>query len=126
MILLDTNIIIDFWKNPKSKFEKIILENDVFICGVVKSELLHGARNTSSIGKILDAVSVFPELPLYKEFWIDLGFNLNILKTNGITVPFQDVMIATLAIKFQLKLWTLDKHFKKISEIIPDLQIFDF
>ncbi len=39
MILIDTNIIIDFWKNPTTDYKRTFLENDVFICGIVKSEL---------------------------------------------------------------------------------------
>ncbi len=33
-------------------------------------------------------------------------------------------MIATLAIKFNLEAWTLDKHFTKMSQVLQDLIIF--
>jgi len=41
-----------------------------------------------------------------------------------VTIPFQDAMIATLAIKFNLEVWTLDKHFTKISQVLQELIIF--
>jgi hypothetical protein len=125
MILVDTNIIIDFWKNPTDKIKNIFRENDVFICGIVKAELLHGAKSQKVFNQIIASLSDFPEVPIYHEFWIDLGSNLNILKTNGITAPFQDVMLATLAIKFNLKIWTSDNHFKLMSKFLTELQLFN-
>ena len=40
MVLVDTNIIIDIWKNPDNKNTKIFTEEEVCICGVVWSEFL--------------------------------------------------------------------------------------
>ena len=42
MILLDTNVIIDIWKNLDDKATRIFEEEDVCICGIVRSELMHG------------------------------------------------------------------------------------
>lgn len=39
MILVDSNIFIDFWKNPLETQKEIFLHNEIAICGVVKPEL---------------------------------------------------------------------------------------
>ena len=44
MILCNTNILIDFWKNPKELNKLNISKDKHSICGIVKSELLHGAK----------------------------------------------------------------------------------
>lgn len=125
MILVDSNIIIDYWRQPNDKIRKIFLENDVYICGIIKTELLHGSKDVNQYHKIKEAISDFPIIDLYPLFWDELGYNLFTLKKSGLTVPIQDAMIATLAINFDLKLWTYDKHFFHIKRILPKLQIFE-
>lgn len=44
MILWDTNILIDFWKNPKELNKLNISKDKHSVCGIVKCELLHGAK----------------------------------------------------------------------------------
>ena len=45
MILCDTNILIDYWKNPKELLKLKISKDKHSICGIVNSELLHGAKD---------------------------------------------------------------------------------
>ena len=40
MILVDSNVFIEFWKNPLDNQKKVFLYNEIAICGVIKSELL--------------------------------------------------------------------------------------
>ncbi|HRP03232.1 MAG TPA: PIN domain-containing protein [Candidatus Kapabacteria bacterium] len=125
MILVDTNIIIDYWRQPNDRIRKILIENDVYICGVIKTELLYGSKDVNQYHKIKEAISDFPIIDLYPLFWDELGYNLFTLKKSGLTVPIQDAMIATLAINFDLKLWTNDKHFFHIQRTLLKLQIFE-
>ncbi|MBQ5988261.1 MAG: PIN domain-containing protein [Oscillospiraceae bacterium] len=88
-ILADSNVFIDFWKNPNQKIIDTFAEEDVVICGVVKSELLHGARSDTDLNKISDLLSEFEELNFEESDWEKLGEQLYKLRTKGITVPFQ-------------------------------------
>jgi len=57
-----------------------------------------------------------------------MGFarkNLCQLRGKGITVPFQDALLATLAMQNDLAVWTYDKHFKLIAEEFPLLHLFN-
>ena len=64
MILVDTNIIIDFWDKPTEKAKKIFAENDIAICGVVKAELLRGSNSDKQFCQMENALKYFFYLPL--------------------------------------------------------------
>lgn len=65
MILVDTNIIIDFWDKPTIEVEKIFAENPVAVCGVIKTELLRGSNSDYEFSQIKLMQSALPDLKLY-------------------------------------------------------------
>ena len=119
MILVDTNVIIDFWNNPSDVAKKIFENEPLAICGVIKTELLRGSNSEREFQQIKNALNSFFYLNFYENDWISLSNELIALKCRGISVPFQDAIIAHLAIKYNCKLWTNDKHFKLISTVLP-------
>ena len=50
ILLADTNVIIDFWKAAP---------NEIIICGVVQSELLHRAYSEKNRREIHDTLKLF-------------------------------------------------------------------
>jgi len=46
------------------------------------------------------------------------------LGAKGISVPFPDALIATVALEDDLELWQHDPHFLAIQKVIPNLKIF--
>lgn len=124
MVLVDTNIIIGFWRKRDSSMEQIFLTEDVAVCGVVKAELMHGARNKEDIDRIMKALSPFPCLDMQEGDWENLGRNLYELRSHGITLPFQDVLIATIAISHKAQVWTNDVHFARMQEFVPGLRLY--
>ena len=124
MVLVDTNIIIGFWRKRDSSMEQIFLTEDVAVCGVVKAELMHGARNKEDIDRIVKALSPFPCLDMQEGDWEKLGRNLYELRSHGITLPFQDALIATIAISHRAQVWTNDVHFARIQEFVPELRLY--
>ena len=114
MILVDTNVIIDFWDKPTEKIKKIFEENELAICGVIKTELLRGCNALNSLRY----------LPFTESDWLLLAKQFITLKQNGLVVPFQDAMIAYLAIKNNCEIWTNDKHFKLMQVVLPKLKLF--
>jgi predicted nucleic acid-binding protein len=124
MILVDTGIIIDFWKRPTQEAEKVFLNENVAICGVVTAELIHGAKSEKDIQEINKALTGFNYIVIDDTIWNDLGLLLYQLRTNGITVPFQDALMAVMAIKLNFSIWSKDKHFDMIQKVEPNLKIF--
>lgn len=125
MILADTNIIIGFWRKPDEESAHIFRTEDVAICGAVKTELLHGARSVEDYRRISLALADFPSVDMQEADWNSLGYHLYQLRTHGVSVPFQDAIIATLALAYQASVWTNDKHFALMKSILPDLRLYE-
>ncbi|MBR0149083.1 MAG: PIN domain-containing protein [Lachnospiraceae bacterium] len=123
MILLDTNIIIDYWKYPNDKKKDFLKNNKCCICGIVIAELLRGARSDKDSQRIRTALQSFENVSFREEFWPELGDMLYNLKGNGFTMPIQDVIIALLAMRYNLSVATYDVHYKHIQEVYPILQL---
>lgn len=117
MILVDTNIIIDFWKKPNEKAQEIFENEEIAICGITKSD--------KEISIIIEALEDFYMFEIIENDWVEIGKLLNRVKKKGISVPFQDEVIAYLAVKNSSELWTNDKHFKLIKNEIKELKIFE-
>lgn len=124
MILVDSNVFIEFWKNPLDNQKKVFLYNEIAICGVIKSDLLRGTSSEKQFREVFNALDCFNYLFFEESDWSELAKLFVDLRKNGISIPFQDGMIAYLAIKNNCKLWTNDKHFKLIQIVKPELQIY--
>ena len=123
MILVDTNIIIDFWNNPTAASAKIFSENDIALCGVIKTELLRGSKSVNDFAQIQTTLEDFYYLNFVENDWIALAKQFITLKKNGLVVPFQDAIIAFLAIKYDCEVWINDKHFKLMQTVLPELKL---
>ena len=124
MILVDSNILIDYYRNRKSELAKKIDSLPIALCGVVKSEVLHGARTNNEINNILASFGTFDLLHTDEYDFEGVGFMLQTLRENGITLPLADVIIAFCAIKYDVPLWTQDGHFKLIQGLYPELSFY--
>ena len=102
-ILPDSNIFIEFWENKRgrtSEIETVFDNNDIVVCGAVRAELLHGAVSEKHLRSMTVMLDAFDEANLEASDWQTLGENLYKLRTHGVTVPFADVIIASVAIKY--------------------------
>lgn len=124
MILTDATIIVSFLRTPTSNVEKILTSGEAAICGVTRAEILYGAKSEKNLKDLIRILDEFVHVPVDEEIWDELGINLQKLRTRGITAPFQDVLIATVAIKNGLELWSYDKHFSLIQKFLPQLRLF--
>lgn len=124
MILADTNVIIDFWDNPNDEYARIFEDNEIATCGVIKTELLRGSNSEKQFSQIEEALNDFTYFSFSEKDWISLSKLFITLKKNALAVPFQDAMIAYLAIKHDCEVWTKDKHFKLMQVVLPSLRLF--
>ena len=124
MILADTNVIIDFWDKPDDESARIFEDNEIATCGVIKTELLRGSNSEKQFSQIEEALNDFTYLSFSEKDWISLSKLFITLKKNGLAVPFQDAMIAYLAIKHDCEVWTNDKHFNLMQVVLPALRLF--
>ncbi len=103
MILIDTNLLIDYLKGSDTILGDLIEIEETAICGIVLAELFHGINSNSEKELIHDAVKDFEWIPIEDTIWRSVGTNLNKLKKNGLTIPFQDAVLATLCIENKIK-----------------------
>ena len=125
MILVDTNIIIDFWDAPTERARKIFEQNEIAVCGVIKTELLRGSNSEKQFSLMEAALKDFSYLPFAENDWLPLAKQFITLRQNGLAVPFQDAMIAYLSIKNDCEVWTNDKHFRLMQTVLPRLKLLD-
>jgi len=124
MIFVDTNVIIDFWKKPTKEAIELFQTNEIATCGIILAELLHGAKTEKEIKRIHEALSDFTFLEITHHDWYEIGLMLYKLKKIGLQIPFQDVLLAFLAISNDLLFWTNDKHFKHIQKHFKSLKLY--
>lgn len=124
MILADTNIFIDFWNKPTEDLKNVFIQEDIAICGVVRAELLHGAVSAKDFANITTMLEAFDEFNLEIPDWQILGDNLYNLRKKGISIPFSDAIIATIALNHGIPIWTGDKHFLLIQSVLTGLNIY--
>jgi predicted nucleic acid-binding protein len=98
VILTDTSVVIDYARGKDAKLAALVPTLSVALCGVVRAEVLAGARDPAHRATLLALVDSFPSLPITDPVWDAVGDNLRALRASGVTVPFQDVVIATLAV----------------------------
>ncbi len=63
-------------------------------------------------------------LPTPENIWDDVGDLLRVLRSHGVTVPFPDAVLASLAIANGMELWTRDAHFVLMQRAAPSLKLF--
>jgi predicted nucleic acid-binding protein len=124
MILLDASVIIDFWRKPTPAATEVFRGREVCVCGPILAELMHGARREDELEDIRELVSGLPQLEIPEEIWPELGRNLFALRKAGLTVPFQDALLATVAIFRDLEIWTNDGHFEIMRRVLTGLRLF--
>lgn len=125
MILVDTNIIIDLWRNSLGISKGVFVEEVVAICGIIKAELMHGAESEEDLLIISKALSDFEYIPLDESVWDEVGRLNYLLRKSGITVPFQDVVLCALALQYGMFLWSNDRHFDLVKTVADDLKLFN-
>ena len=120
MILLDTNIFIEIYRNNADI--AVIVDNiqEISTCDVVRAELFYGARNKrelQEIGADIEELTVLPMLPQISEMAVDF------VKTYCLShkLEFADALIAAAAIYYNAELYTLNI---KDFAFIPNLKLY--
>ena len=77
------------------------------------------------IDNYLKAFNTF-EKPANDDYdWEGAGFILQTMRSNGFQVPFADAVIAFIAMKYDIPLWTRDTHFLLIQGYYPELKLYE-
>lgn len=109
MILCDTNILVEFYKNNSNVVQELRLIglNNLAISVITQAELYYGALNKNELNKIKK------HLALLNLYTLDANISnqfINLMETyslsHKLTIP--DALIASTALVHQLVLYTLN------------------
>ena len=79
MVLADSNIMIEYFRSRDSELARKIDTMDIALCGVVRAEIIHGARTEQEIDNYLKAFNTFEKPANDDHDWEGAGI---ILQTN--------------------------------------------
>lgn len=120
-VLVDTSIWIEYFNKPDSNagksLENLLKEGRVFLTGIILTELLQGAKIEKEFESILESMLALPFLETTLNTWIQAGRISFALRKKDITIPTTDLIIASLSLENNCKIFTLDLHFNKIPRI---------
>ena len=124
MILVDSSVIFDHTRGRDPRLAQLFATLPVAVCGIVRAEVLHGARSASNRTALLALLNQFGQVVTPEAVWDEVGDNLCLLRMHGLTIPLPDVLQATLAIVHDLELWARDAHFPSMQQHLPALKLF--
>lgn len=124
MILLDASIIIAYERSGDPKLLHQFKTHAASLCGITRAEVLHGVRDPANRAKVVAALNLFPLVTIPDALWDQVGDNLAALRAAGLRFPFPDVVLATVAIAYDIELWTRDQQFKPMQTVLPALRLF--
>jgi hypothetical protein len=125
MILIDTSVLIDYFRSKDVELLRKMRELDAAVCGVTRAEILCGARDDLHYEHLANALDALNQVSISDTLWDDIGETLALLRRSGVTVPFTDAVITTVAVASGLELWTRDKQFSLIQSVIPQLRLLN-
>ncbi len=118
--LVDTSVWIDFFRGVASIKElltKLIARDRVFTAGPVLFEILQGIRSPEERGQVKEALLSVNFLEITPEDWEAAALISRELRSQGITIPMTDLLLAQLAKAHDLEIISLDPHFDQIPGI---------
>ncbi len=114
-VLIDTSAWIDYFRKGESATADTVsrlIENDqAMVTGPVITELLQGMRGEKEAQRLQDLLKILPYLEVRRKDWESAGRTLRDLRSRGVTIPLTDAVIGTVALRNQLPVLTIDKHF---------------
>ncbi|MFQ5628151.1 MAG: type II toxin-antitoxin system VapC family toxin [bacterium] len=120
-ILIDTNIYIEAMRGNEEIVEKLRIVNTIGISAISVGELLAGVKLQDKPEKYADQLKEFLDSPRVEFFpvtYTTTDFYSEIyvkLRKAGTPIPTNDMWIAATALEHGLFIYTLDKHFDRIS-----------
>jgi len=118
-VLVDTSVWIDYFKEGKNSLnlDALIDENIVVTNDLILSELIPYLKIKKQI-KVIKLLQEINRIPIQVNWDEIIDFQVKCLKSgaNGVGIP--DLIIAQNAKSNNCKIYTLDKHFKLLSNVI--------
>lgn len=122
VIIVDTNAWIELLRakgeaGVKLAMSHLVKAGEAYLCGPVAMELIAGVRPEQG-RRLTRNLDVYPMATDPPDLWVETGRNYARLRAAGLTVPRADVLIATVSLFHDCRLYSADSHFPKIAPIL--------
>ncbi|HET6572834.1 MAG TPA: hypothetical protein VFG68_04470 [Fimbriiglobus sp.] len=124
MILVDNSVVVEYQRSADPKLLHLFQTLSVGVCGLTRAEFLHGGRSPAERAFYMRILALFGSVSIPDALWGTVGDNLALLRSKGVTIPFADVAVATVAIANGYELWARDHHFPLVQSVLPALRLF--
>ncbi|MFH1076246.1 MAG: PIN domain nuclease [Pseudomonadota bacterium] len=125
-VIIDTSAWIESFRPQGDEslaqiVRDFVVKGAVLLPGIIRAELLSGAKNTKEYTRLSELLKGLIYLPVSEEFWDRLSaFSFDLFR-KGVSVPLTDTYIALLCIENDVSILHRDKHFDLIAEKFPRL-----
>lgn len=120
-VLVDTSVWIEAFRNKESsvvsELQALLDKQRAVTVGQVLAEVLYGCRNPKERAKVQEAFEAVPALEIRQADWVHAGDMGASLRARGTTLPLSDLLIASVALRENVAVFTLDKHFDSIPRL---------
>jgi predicted nucleic acid-binding protein len=119
-VLVDSSAWIDFLRGNISAITAIQTlgkARAVVICGQIRQEVLQGSRDAEAFKKLDRQMSIWAYEPETPGDFLEAARIFSSLRWEGITLPPSDCLIAALAIRLNLPLYSRDPAFDQIPKL---------
>ena len=129
LVLVDTSAWIDFFRDSSSPYgvvvDALLQEGLVCTTGLVKAEILPGARTKKEFNLLKEYFNALPFLADSVDMWDKVIAGQRKLKQKGINgVGIPDLIVAITAMAHDVEVFSKDHHFDSMNEIIG-LKLFE-
>jgi len=120
-VIIDTSVWIESFRPSADQslhrlVKDLILGELVLLPGIIKAELLRGAKNKKEYNQLNQLLRGLLSLAVPEDFWERLSEFSFQLYRKGIVVPLTDTYIALLCIENQASILHRDKHYDMIAQ----------
>jgi len=128
MVLVDTSVWISFFREGSSpaarRLDMLLEEGEACICGLIEAELLPGIHMKDR-ARVRTLMAGLPCLETAADIWTDVADIQERSLAQGLG-PFSipDLVVAAVALRHKVPLFTLDKHFISIARV-TGLQLWE-
>lgn len=103
----------------KERLDALLSSDLVATCGLIELELLAGTVDERELAWLQTSLGGVHRLATVEADWAAAGRLAFELRRAGITVPFPDALLATLAIRYGAILLHVDRHFDRMVRHSP-------
>jgi predicted nucleic acid-binding protein len=122
-ILVDTSVWIEFFRKKESSISLRLREyvklNQVFYTGPIAVELYQGARSSKEVEVIDQLFQTIPYVEITRLHYHHAGQISQKAARKGRIFSTVDLILAVVAHDEQIRLFSLDTHFKEIDQFCP-------